>query len=188
VRRFVTQPQLRLAWLIVFTRSSWWSLFFNYAPLLVVRAGYADEVGAMVVSAGNLALLVTPLYGRLAARVSVRQVIVRAFLAIGITTALAGMMAALSAVAIAAGLLVAGAVGAAALDALGAIPFLRTVRARERAEMTAVHGTYRDLSELVPPAIYALLLSVLPFASLFVVAGGATLCLAALSRRLPRRL
>ncbi len=58
-----------------------------------------------------------------------------------------------------------------ALDAVGNIPFLRAVRARERAQMTTVFRTYLDISELLPPALFALLLSFFGLASVFLATG-----------------
>ena len=46
-----------------------------------------------------------------------------------------------------------------ALDALGSTPFIRSVRAYERPQMTAVYRTYLDLSELLPPLVYSIVLA-----------------------------
>ena len=45
VRRFLAQPRLRLAWLIAFGRSCFWTTFFIYGPLLLVEAGLGKTRG-----------------------------------------------------------------------------------------------------------------------------------------------
>ena len=55
--------------------------------------------------------------------------------------------------------LVISALGATILDGTGNVLFYRAVHAYERAEMTAVFLTYRDLSQLVTPGLYAILLA-----------------------------
>ena len=39
IRRYVSQPRLRLGWFIPLARSSWWATFFVYAPLFMVQSG-----------------------------------------------------------------------------------------------------------------------------------------------------
>ncbi len=54
IRRFAAQPRMRLAWLIAFGRSCYWSTFFIYAPILMVATGKGELAGGIVVSLGNL--------------------------------------------------------------------------------------------------------------------------------------
>src|SRR3546814_1614336 len=61
--------------------------------------------------------------------------------------------------------------GTVTLDALGNIPFLRSVHPYERSEMTSVFRTYIEMSQLLPQAIYAGLLLMLPPGSVFVALG-----------------
>src|SRR3546814_10377261 len=63
------------------------------------------------------------------------------------------------------------ALGAAALDALGNIPFLRAVHHYERSEMTSVFRTYIEASQLLPAAAYTAVLTVAPLTAVFVVLG-----------------
>src|SRR3546814_7761975 len=37
IRRFLAQPRLRLAWVIPFARSAFWTTFFVYPPLYIVK-------------------------------------------------------------------------------------------------------------------------------------------------------
>ncbi|MGE0213689.1 MAG: MFS transporter [Parvibaculaceae bacterium] len=170
VRRFAAQPRLRLAWLIAFGRSCFWSSFFIYAPLLMITSGLGKDAGGLLVSAGNAVLITAVLFGRVAERVSVRTVIVGAFIGIAITTIGAGI-AGTGMPVVAALLLLAASVGAAALDSVGGIPFLRSVRYHERAEMTGVYRTYIDIADLLPPFLYSLILFFFPLGSVFVVLG-----------------
>ena len=78
------------------------------------------------------------------------------------------------------------AVAAAALDAVGNIPFLRAVRSHERPQMTTVFRTYIDISDLLPTAIFALLLLVFEIEIVFVAGGLAMFGFALLARHVPR--
>jgi hypothetical protein len=78
--------------------------------------------------------------------------------------------------------------GSVTLDALGNIPFLRSVHPYERSEMTSVFRTYIEMSQLVPAAVYAGLLLVLPIGSVFVALGVLMIGTAGLATYLPRRL
>jgi hypothetical protein len=63
--------------------------------------------------------------------------------------------------------MVAAAFFVAIIDGLGPVPFLRAVRTRERATMTAVYRTYLDASELLPPLAYVFLFMLGGFAAAF---------------------
>jgi hypothetical protein len=54
--------------------------------------------------------------------------------------------------------------------------------------MTGVFSIYRDVSQLLPPALFAVILGVLPVHAVFAVAGVWMLVMAWFSRHLPRRL
>lgn len=186
IHRFFAQPRLRLAWLITLGRSSWWVFFFIYTPIYMVKSGHTEVVGALLVSAGNAMLFVSPLFGRIAHRSGIRGVLRIAFACCGISTALCGVVFDIPV--LVAALLMTGALCCVALDALGNIPFLRSVRAYERAQMTSVFRTYIDVSELIVPALFAVLLSFFDMRSGFLAAGALMLVFAYLSGHLPRRL
>ena len=57
-----------------------------------------------------------------------------------------------------AGALLVTAFFASGLDAIGGVPFYRSVRPLERAQMASVYRTYLDASDLIPPMIYGVLL------------------------------
>ena len=186
LRRFFAQPRLRLAWIMVVGRSSWWVFFFVYAPLYMLQAGEDRQTAALVVSAGNAVLFLTPVFGRLAARNGLRPVMTAAFLCVGgcilLTVAVFEQPTAV------AGLLLAGALGCAALDALGNIPFIRAVRPHERPQMTTVFRTYLDAAELITPTLCALVLTLADLRAMFFVFGLFVLSFALWPRFLPRRL
>ena len=170
VRRFVSQPRLRLAWLIAFGRSSFWMTFFVYGPLLMVESGLGKLAGGWLISASQVLLVGAYLFGRIARRTGVRVVIAGSLAVIAVVSIAAGT-AGLARPYLAAGLLLTGALFAAALDGVGGIPFLRAVKARERPGMAAVYRTYLDISELLPSFIFALALRYFEIGSVFVILG-----------------
>ena len=87
-----------------------------------------------------------------------------------------------------AGLLIFAALCAACIDGAGNMPFFRAVRPLEREEMTGVFSTYRDMCQLLPPALFAILLRFFPVHSVFAVAGVWMLSMAWFCRYLPKRL
>jgi len=186
IGRFLAQPRLRLAWTIVFMRSSWWVFFFIYAPVYAVQHGLGEIAGAMLVSAGNGLLIVAPLAGRLARRFGVRGVLRSGYALCGGFTLSAGLFFDLPVAVFT--LLLLATIGTVCLDAVGNVPFLSAVRAREREEMTTVFRTYLDAAELIPPALFALVLSFLDLRAVFLIQGCAMLAALALLRYLPARL
>lgn len=187
IRRFVSQPRLRLGWFIPFGRSCWWSMFAVYPPIyLVQRVGseHGDLWGAGMVSAGNALLFGAPLAGKLASRFGLRRPIIGSLILMGLATTAAGVTFTWPLAVIAC--LLAAAVGAVVLDALGGIPFMRSVRAFERPQMTSVYRTYIDLSDLIPSAIFSLLLSCFDIRAVFIASGLFALVVAVVARHLPR--
>ena len=188
VRRFVAQPRLRLAWMIAFARSAFWTTFFVYVPILLVEGGYGPKAAGLAIAAGNLMLLNNLVVGRVVARVSLRRAIGGALVAAAALTLGAAATSVVSPAG-AALALVAAAFFVATLDGLGPIPFLRAVRAHERAAMSTVYRTYLDASELLPPLAYAPLLTLFGFAGAFGALALLLACAGALSvRHLPRGL
>jgi MFS family permease len=186
IRRFLAQPRLRLAWLIAFGRSCYWSTFFIYAPILMVATGQAKLSGGIIVSVGNALLLFAVWWGRLGSRIGVRAVAAFSFVGIAALSLLAGL-AGEAHPWTAALLLLAGANFAVALDAVGSAPFLRAVRVYERPQMTAVYRTYLDVSDLLPPLIYAIILGFTGLGGVFAALGiFSAICGAIVWRYLPR--
>jgi MFS family permease len=184
IGRFLAQPRLRLAWTITFGRSCWWVFFFIFAPVYMIRAGHSGIEGALLVSAGNAMLFLTPAFGRLASRYSVRIVLMAAFLVLGLMTLLAGLTFASSTWVIVC--LLAGALSCVALDAVGNIPFIRAVRPLERPQMTTVFRTYIDASELIAPILFAFVLTIWDLQGVFIACGLFLITFAYWPRFLPR--
>lgn len=186
VRRFLAQPRLVLAWLVVFGRSGWWGLFFIFTPIYAVQSGLGEVTGGMIVSIGNGFLFLMPLWGWCARRYGLRRMLVAGFTGCGVLTMLTAFAAGAPWLAMA--LLLAACFCITTLDGVATVPFFLAVKHRERPEMTAVYSTYRDAAELGPPGAFALLLMVFKLPVVFLAGGMGLLALAGLSRKLHPRL
>jgi MFS family permease len=186
LRRFFAQPRLRLAWVLAAMRSCWWNMLYVYAPIYAVTSGLGAETGGVIVSIGTGWIWLVPLWGWLGRRYGLRPL-----LAIGY--AMAGVLSICAAVAfhipwLGAAMLVLAAFGTEMLDGAGNLLFLRAVHAHERAEMTTVFVSYRDVAQLGPPVVFSVLLSVFALPSVFIASGAMMLASAVLTRHIPRRL
>ena len=166
IGRFVAQPRLRLAWVIAFGRSCFWTTFFVYAPLLMVVTGEGSLAGGLLVSAGNAMLFFAVYWGRVGRRYGARNIMTLAFFAMTATLFVAAFCG--ERFPLVAGFFLLGtALFAIALDALGSTAFLRAVHAYERPQMSAVYRTYLDLSELLPPLVYSVVLAFFGLGAVF---------------------
>jgi MFS family permease len=170
IGRFVAQPRLRLAWIIAFGRSCFWTTFFVYGPLFMVITGEGELAGGLLVSAGNGLLFMAIFWGRAGRRFGARRTITVAFFA------MAAMLFAAGAVGetvplLTAAFLLGGAFFTIAIDALGSTVFMRAVHPYERAQMAAVYRTYLDFSELTPPMVYSVVLAFFGLGSVFATLG-----------------
>ena len=186
IRRFVSQPRLRLAWLVAFGRSCYWLTFYIYAPILMVASGEGSLAAGVIVSLANALLIFAVPWGRLGGRIGVRRLVVMSFVGAGTLAVVAGFFGSehpwMTAV-----LLLAGVNFAVALDVVGNVPFLRAVHSFERPQMTAVHRTNLDLSELLPPFIYSIILAFTGLGGVFVAMGLFCIVCAGIAwRHLPR--
>ena len=172
LRRFLAQPRLRLAWLIAFGRSCFWTTFFIYGPLLLVEAGLDKRVSGYMISASQALLFTAWIAGRFARSYGVRTVLSLAFSVCAVASLVAGLAGTASPYAAMAFLLL-GSIAASALDGVGGIPFLRAVRHHERQPMAAVYRTYIDCSELIPAFVFAIALLWLPIGAVFIILSGA---------------
>jgi ACDE family multidrug resistance protein len=184
---FFRRPALRRAWFIALGRSTWWVSFFVYMPVFGIQSGLSPETCALLVSAGNAILFITPLLVRWGRRLGVRRALMGAFVLAGVLTAAAGGLAWVEP-RLTVALLLLCAVFIVVLDIYGNLPFLRLVRPTERLAMTPVFITYRDGSEFTAPALAWLVLLAFPLPVYFLVLGGALAGLSQLARTLPRRL
>jgi MFS family permease len=170
VGRFVSQPRLRLAWIIAFGRSCFWTTFFVYGSLLMIEGNLGKEASGILISASQLVLCTAYFFGKVSERIGVRKVIAGAYAVAAIAVIGAGY-AGTGAPVVAGVFLLLGAVANSALDGVGGIPFLRSVRAHERAQMTGVYRSYIDLSDLLPSLIYSFVLLAFPLGTVFCILG-----------------
>ena len=184
IRRFSVQPRLVLAWLLSVGRAAWWNMFYIYAPIYAVATGLGEEAGGIIASVGSAGLFTVTFWGWVGRRKGIRWLLVFGYVVTGFFSVLVGGAMALPMVG--AVLLVAAAFAASITDGAGNVPFLRSVRARERAEMTSVYATYRESARLSMPALYSVLLLVFPLPAVFVASGGLMFLLAHYARYLPR--
>lgn len=188
IGRFVAQPRLRLAWLIAFGRSCFWTTFFVYGPILMVVTGEGKLAGGLLVSGGNAMLFTAIYWGRAGQRFGARNTLVFSFLALAASLVAAGFCG--ESLPLLAGFFLLGsAFFAVALDSLGSTAFMRAVHVHERPQMTAVYRTYLDFSELTPPLVYAVVLSFFGLGAVFVTLGVfVAACGLVVLRFLPRRM
>jgi MFS family permease len=184
--RFFRQKRLRLAWTLAAARSSWWSLFYVYAPIYAVTVGLGAETGGVLVSIGTGWIWLASFWGWLGRRYGLRALLVSAYL----VTAVLSLCAALAFHApwLGAVLLVTAAFCTEMIDGAGNLLFLRAVHPHERAEMTTVFASYRDAGQLLPPLASSVLLSLFALPSVLVAASAMMLAAARLARHIPRRL
>ncbi len=187
IRRFVAQPRLRVAWLIAFGRSCFWTTFFVYGPILMVAGGEGTLAGGILISAGNGLLFTALFWGWLGGRYGARRVMAFAFAAMTVML-LAAAASGQEWPLLTGALLLCCAFFAITLDALGSSAFLRAVHPFERPQMTAVYRTYLDLSDLVPPLFYSIVLAFFGLGAVFgTLAIFTAVCGLITWRYLPRR-
>jgi len=191
VPRFLGQPRLRLAYLLIFGRENWWWMIYLYVPVYAERHGLVVPVFGIELPAGGLALsffsalaLLAPLWGGVMRRIGMRRHVMTGMTVAAVLVAIAGLLLDDPWVAIL--LILISAVPLSATDATGNIPFLRAVRSRERTEMAMVYGTYRDMVGLVVPTVFTLLLLVFELDAVFFATAAALLVYAWYARHLPR--
>ena len=185
IRRFAHQPRLRLAWLLAFGRSAWWTMFFIFVPIYCVESGLGEEMAGITLSVGSAAVLLVPLFGRVGRRVGLRPVLAIGYLSTGLVTIMIAVVADLPWLGVA--FLLAASVCAALIDTAGNALFMRAVHPHDRAEMASVFATYRETAQLVPPGVFAILLSVFALPAVFVASGVGMVVLTYMTRYIPRR-
>ncbi|WP_374377948.1 MFS transporter [Dongia sp.] len=186
VRRFFSQRRLTLAWVLNFGREMWWVTLFTYAPIYLVQAGKpAVEAGDLIASCTAL-LFVSLFLGWLGRRIGLRRFIAGAFCWVAVATFSVAWFS--DRPDVASWMLIVSAIGSVSLDSVCVVTFLRAVRGWERPQMTMIFSIYRDSAALIPPAIFALLLSFFPLPVVFVVSGGFALLCGMLALKLPRSL
>ena len=179
------QKRLRIAYTICISRSAYWVAVFIYGPIYVIEAGFPIWMSGGLLSAVSGLLFISPIVSRFAGQYGSRALILTG---LGISAAaMIGLALVGAPKPIGLVFWILGAVGATILDVLGNIPFMRSVRPRERPAMTVVFTTWREGSELLTPLVAALVLVVAPFWVFYLVLAAALIFAASLASRLPRR-
>lgn len=186
VARFFRRRSLRIAYAITIIRSVFWAVLFIYGPIYVVEAGHPEWMAGALLSASSATLFIAPLVDRTATRIGVRATMTIGFSLLSVSLTGLAIIGDAATPGIAFWLI--GATGGGILDVLGNIPFVRLVRPRERAAMTSVFSTWREVSFVIAPALGALALAVgrfwLLYAALALISAGGIV----LTTYLPRRL
>jgi len=183
--RFARQPRMRLAWFMAAARSAWWNVFFLFGPIYCVQSGYSDQDAGLVVSLGTIPVMLSPLWGRVFARVGLRGLLAIGFTATGVATLMLAAASGWPTVAIV--LMLFSTFTASWIDAGGNALFLRAVRPLERAQMASVYATFRDAGRIGPLGVFTVVLIVAPLPAVFVITGAAALGVATFTRHIPRR-
>ncbi len=186
IPRYFRQRLLRVAYWITLTRSIFWVALMVYGPIYVIEAGLPPWVAGGLISLTSALLLASPLIRRFATRVGTRQTIVGALVLTG--TSILALFAVGEARPIGLAFWIIAALGGVTLDVLGNIPFMRTVRPRERTEMTMIFSTWREGSQLVTPLLVTLVLLVAPFEAFYLLLATLLFAAAYSASFLPRRL
>jgi MFS transporter, ACDE family, multidrug resistance protein len=185
VRRFISQPRMRLAWFITLGRAAWWNIFFIYTPIYAVTNGLGEIAGAAIVSTGVGFVLSVHFWSWLGRKNGFRNIMTISFVLTAFCLGLLGLFDVPPL--LGAALLILSALCSTPLDASGNLAYLKFVKRNERAEMTGVFQTYRDASQLLPPGLFAVALKVFELPAVFVITAMGLLGVAKLTRFLPRR-
>jgi ACDE family multidrug resistance protein len=187
IPRFFGQKYMRIAYTITFIRALFWVALFVFSPIYVVEAGFDEWVAGALLSSVAALLLAAPLIKRLSDAWGTRKVVYRAFALVAVS--MIGLASLGDPTGAGIALWVSAAIGAAAIDVVGNIPFMRMVKPRERVPMATVFSTWREMSALIAPLLAALVLGFgLPFTAFFALIGVLSLVASIISLRLPRRL
>jgi MFS family permease len=184
--RFFAQKRLRLAWILAVGRSAWWGMFQVYAPIYAVQCGLGAEIGGAIVSIGIGTMWSVPLWGWLGRRYGLRSLLVAGYASTGVVSVATAL--AMGVPWLGAAMLILAAITCEIIDGAGNTLYLRAVHAHERSEMTAVFASYRDVAQLAPPAVFAVLLSTFELPAIFIAGGLMMFGLAGLARYIPRRI
>lgn len=186
IPRFAGQARLRLAWVLAVGRSSWWIMYFVYMPIQLKASGFSDAWTGAFVSAGLAPLFLIRIWARIGKRYGIRPLLMFGYAAAGAATLAAGIMSGWPLTVVM--LMLLAALFATVIDGAGNVPFLRAVHPYEREAMTSVYMTFRHVSSLATPGVFAVVLAVAPLPFVFVTSAVVAFAMAGLSRFIPRKL
>ncbi|NBZ88434.1 MFS transporter [Stagnihabitans tardus] len=184
--RFAAQPRLIAGWSFAVIRSTGWWVYVVYLPYFCIEQGLGPNVGGTALSISNAMLIFSPVILRFARKASVRISVRRAFALCGALFLAAALISPWPWGTVAA--LMAASVLLVALDVVGGLPFLMSVKPSQRTEMSAIYSSFRDVSSVVTPGMAWAVLLVAPTAGIFAATaalmGGAFLVAGRLHPRL----
>ncbi|MBV2144904.1 MFS transporter [Falsochrobactrum sp. TDYN1] len=186
IKQFLRQPRLRIAWVLAIGRAAWWQVFFVYTPILVVAAGYDTSYTGAIAGIASGLLLLSPIWGMFMRYIGLRRYLTATYAACGIATAIIGLTAEWSFTWAIIALMFA-ALAASGIDSAGNAPFLRSVRKRDRLRMVPIYNTYREISQIIPAAIFTIVLMFQGVSQVFLWVGLALVILSFYCKNLPRR-
>ncbi|MGC0055866.1 MFS transporter (plasmid) [Brucella pituitosa] len=186
IKQFLRQPRLRLAWVLAIGRAAWWQVFFVYTPILIVAAEYDPSYTGAVAGIASGLLLLSPIWGMFMRRIGLRRYLTVTYAACGIATAIVGFVTEWSFTWAIIALMFA-ALAASGIDSAGNAPFLRSVKNRDRLRMVPIYNTYREISQIIPAAIFTIVLMFQGVSQVFLWVGLALIILSFYCRNLPRR-
>jgi ACDE family multidrug resistance protein len=186
IPRYFQQSKLRIAYFITITRAIFWITVFVYGPIYVIEAGLPQWAAGLFLSLVSALLFFSLLIRKMAERYGTRTIIIGSLILCGVSIMVVGVIGEAKPYGIVFWVL--AAIGAAGLDVLGNIPFMRMVKPRERTEMTMVFSTWREMAELLNPLIISLVLLAFPFEVFYFVIGISLLVAAYFASHLPARI
>jgi hypothetical protein len=184
--RFFAQPRLVAGWLFAVLRSVGWWVYIVYLPIYCIEAGLGDQIASFVYSVSNALLFLSPLMLRWMQRRGLRRAVVTSFTAAAACFAAAGLAPVWPPLSLVT--LFAGSFFLVMLDTFGGLPFLMAVRPAERAEMSAVYASFRDVSGILTPGFAWLVLLVAPVPGVFIACGAGLAIAAGVATQLHPRL
>ena len=186
IPRYFEQRSLRIAYWITLSRSIFWVTIFVYGPIYVIEAELPTWIAGGLLSLASALLLASPLIRRCAGILGTRNVIVAALALTGASMLMLYLIGPPRPLGLVFWL--GASLGGVTLDVLGNIPFMRTVKPRERTEMTMIFSTWREGSQLLTPLLVSMVLLVLPFEAFYVLLAALLFAAAYTATWLPRRL
>jgi ACDE family multidrug resistance protein len=186
IPRYFSQPALRIAYLITLTRSIFWLTLFIYGPIYVIEAGLPTWMAGGLISLSSALMLFSSLIRKLVDRHGVRIITVSAQNICAFALVMLFVTGAPEPVGLVYWMI--ASIGAAALDVVGNIPFMRLVKPRERSEMTMIFSTWRESSNLLTPLLVTLVLLVAPIEAFYLLLAIFLILASVAVSFLPRRL
>jgi MFS family permease len=187
MQRFVMQPRLFVAWLLAVARTSFWAVFYTYAPIFAVTCGWSPSSASALVSAGIATMILVPIWGYFVRRFGVRLILIAGYSLTGASLILAAAAATISPI-VSPFLLFIATTAASINDGPGNVLFMRASRLRDRAAMTGLYMTYRDTGQFSPIALFSAVMLAFPLTAAFATLGVTYFGAALLSRTVHWRL